>query len=140
MTTPSFTVQQIRESLILKYPQFISFFESTDMDIVTPQMNFFLQDALNLLSVYADIWGELYLAGLMKLSMHLLVRGTKGENNTGTIQSIRTGDITETNYAPVSNSLRTMSTTKYGIDFEADESRVFAIYNKNVSHIIVSSL
>ncbi len=125
MSFTVYTAAEVRVKILIKYPQVKSFFTSeVEVDFME-QMDMFLEDAINLLSPWGDTWGTMYLSGLLKLSMHLLARGTEGETNSGTIKKTKSDDKETEFVCPVSDSLGDMGTTKYGIDFFSDEKRIF---------------
>lgn len=132
----TYTIDQIREKLLIKYPQVITFLKTEAPTEGAPeeltansilQLNMFIEDAVNLLEPYEETWGKLFLSGLLLLSAHLLARGTEGETNSGVIRR-KKKDENETEFAtPTVEALGPLSTTKYGTDFEAMEKRVFCI-------------
>lgn len=128
MTLP-FTLPEIREKLLLKYPQLNKLVGN---DNVLPEtIDLFIDDAINTLSIDEIKWGNLYLSGILLLSAHYVVRGTPGESNSGIVTESG-DDANRTKYHSSSvKSIGKYGTTKYGVDFESLEEKVLSNYSKN---------
>ena len=123
------TILEIREKLLLKYPQLNKLVNN---DGVIPEtIDLFIEDAVNTLSIDEVKWGSLYLSGILLLSAHYLVRGTPGESNSGIITESG-DDANRTKYHSSSvKSLGKYGSTKYGVEFEVLEERVLDNWSKN---------
>ena len=123
------TILEIREKLLLKYPQLNKLVNN---DGVIPEtIDLFIEDAINTLSIDEVKWGSLYLSGILLLSAHYLVRGTPGESNSGIITESG-DDANRTKYHSSSvKSLGKYGSTKYGVEFEVLEERVLDNWSKN---------
>lgn len=108
----SLTLDEIRDQLLLKYPQL------TSTNATTVQMSMFIQDAINICSLYSDVFANSYLSSILDLSAHFITIGTQGESTTGTVTE--SGDErNRTKYlSPSVSKLGTYATTKYGLKFE----------------------
>lgn len=129
------TILEIREKLLLKYPQLNNL---VGIDNVLPAtIDLFIEDAVNTLSIDENKWGNLYLSGILLLSAHYLVRGTPGESNSGIVTESG-DDANRTKYHSSSvKSLGTYGSTKYGVEFEALEERVLSNWARNSNYFEV---
>jgi hypothetical protein len=127
------TTAEIREELIIQYPQMYDIAEGifekiqertpSTTETVVSILNKFISKSSRLHD--ETTWGDSYIDGVMLLTCHFLIESQPKAVNSGMVVREKNGSESETEYLrPALKNFGQYSTTKYGRAWEALKSQV----------------